>query len=251
MKIYLYSLIQRIFRLFGLHVRRLSKGVEIDSSTSEQFRLAGNNVRVVIEVGAADGRDTAMYAERYPAARLVAYEPHPENFAKLALRASAEPRIIPVNAAVSQSAGAATFHITALPDASSLLKPRQVGGDYDKYLAEQSTVDVRTVTLDDECQRLNLDHIDLLKMDAQGGELDILRGAANLLQSKRIKVIYTEVNFVPLYDGSALYHDLAKLLEGFGYRLHNLYNLVSDRNGNLSWGDAIFVIDDKAPQSST
>jgi hypothetical protein len=100
---------------------------------------------------------------------------------------------------------------------------------------------VATSTLDAFCAEHQITEIDILKMDTQGAELLILTGASDLLKEQRIRVIYTEVLFAESYEGQAYYHSIATLLEGHGYRLHALYDLVSSRTGELSWGDAIFV----------
>lgn len=59
-----------------------------------------------------------------------------------------------------------------------------------------------------------------------------------------VKVIFSEVSFMRLYENAPLYHDIAVRLEVLGYRLHALYTMVSDRDGRLAWGDAIFVRDE-------
>jgi hypothetical protein len=43
----------------------------------------------------------------------------------------------------------------------------------------------------------------VLKMDAQGAELAILQGAAGLLQSRALPLVFLEVNFVPYYEEMA------------------------------------------------
>lgn len=243
MKITLALLVQRIFRALGFHLRRLDKGVSLDSSLEEQLRLAGPELNVIVEIGAADGRDTEIYVTRCASARVFAYEPLPESFAELKKRADNHPRITAINAAVSNTSGQAVFHVTSLADSSSLKAPKQSLGSYDKYLTEKSTISVDMVRLDEEMARFSIEKIDLLKMDAQGGELDIIDGFAEFLQRKAVRVVYSEVCFMRLYENAPLYHDIASRLEGFGYRLHALYNTVTDRDGRLAWGDAIFVPD--------
>jgi FkbM family methyltransferase len=241
MIIFLASLAQRFFGLFGLHVSRRTRGVQLDSALEEQLRLAGDDVRVIFEVGAADGRDAAVYTARCPNADVHAFEPLPANFKKLAQRASNEPRIKAINKAVSDTNGKAEFHVTALDDASSLLAPTTTGATFDKYTKQVGTINIETITLDNYCIDNNIDRIDLLKMDAQGAELKILNGAAKLLDKRSISVIFTEVNFVDIYVGIALYHDIAHFLEEKDYVLHSLYNFHHDQNGKLTWADAIFV----------
>lgn len=147
--------------------------MSLDSALEERLRLAGPDLYVIVEIGAADGRDAANYAVRCPSARIVGYEPLPENFAKLKARSKAQPRITAINAAVSDTDGQSTLHVTDLADSSSLKAPKHGLRGYDKYLSSASTITVDTVRLDTEMLRLGITNIDLLKMDAQGGELDI------------------------------------------------------------------------------
>lgn len=242
-KVGLRSAIQSVFRAFGYQLQKF--GAATGDAEDEQFRLAsaaGGPIRVIVEVGASNGRDSLAYCARAAEAIVYAFEPLPGNFAQLNEKAQAEPRLVAVNAAVSDSEGEAEFFETALPDASSLSRPVETRSNFDQYMQlSGKTHKVRTVTLDAECARRGISRINILKMDCQGAEMAVFHGAAGLLAAKAIDVIYVEVQFTPLYENVSLYHDLAALLYSHGYALHNFYGMVSDENGRLSWGDAIFV----------
>lgn len=152
-----------------------------------------------------------------------------------------EPRIIAINAAVSSKSRTAPFYVTALDDASSLLPAKETGSTFDKYMTAASEITVEVTTVDKECAARKITEIDILKMDAQGAELSILQGANKMLKKKSIKVVYLEVQFIRLYDSACLYHEIATFLAEHGYHLQNLYDLTHNQNGQLSWGDAIFV----------
>mgnify|MGYP006155469421 CR=1 FL=1 len=241
MKIILVMWIQKVFGYFGFQVRRLSQNVSLISALDEQIRLAGEDTAVVVEVGAADGRDSMIYAERCPGARIIAYEPIPESFNKLAALASGESRLIPVNSAVSNNNGSTVMYRTNQVDSSSLLKPIDNNDTLSKYHKIDELITVQTVRLDEDMNRLKVDKIDILKIDAQGAELEVLESLGCFLSEGRIKVICAEVGFKDLFEGGVLYHDLANYLVGFGYQLHSFYDLVHLPNGTLAWGDAIFV----------
>ncbi|MER8421483.1 FkbM family methyltransferase [Mesorhizobium sp. M1329] len=241
MRVSLAIAAQRFFGLFGYHLRKLERGVHIDDSMEEQLRLAGDAVSTIFEVGAADGRDTGTYANRCPKATVHAFEPLPENFAKLSAVAEREPRIVPINMAVSSKEGISSFHVTTLPDASSLFSPRATGSTFDKYMLEEKVVEVNVTTLAEYCRKANVKDIGLLKMDAQGSELNILNGAEKLIIEKRIKVIYSEVLFMKIYDGCCQFHDVTAYLEKFDYHLHAIYNQHHNQSGQLAWADAIYL----------
>jgi FkbM family methyltransferase len=233
--------IQRIFNFFGLHVSRRRKGVDATSAENEQIRLLGSNVRCIVEVGAADGRDTLTYSQIFPNAQIFAFEPLPENFEKLAEISRNATRITAVNMAVSDKPGKAKFNVTALPDASSLLEPNSTGSTFDRYIVPTHVMEVDVTTLDAFASKHSITAIDLLKMDAQGAELLILHGAAELLGKAAICMIYTEINFMDIYRGGTKWYALASFLCERGFKLQAFYNLNYNQNGQLAWADAIFT----------
>ena len=80
-------------------------------------------------------------------------------------------------------------------------------------------------------------------MDIQGGELKALKGASGMLGSAKLGLIYLEVEFVKLYEGQPLFHNICEYLNGFGYQLYKIYYLASAKNGQLIAADALFRIE--------
>jgi len=62
-----------------------------------------------------------------------------------------------------------------------------------KKIKDYVEIDVKTQTLDNFCLENKIDSIHLLKLDTEGNEFNILKGAENLLSQSKIKVIYTEI----------------------------------------------------------
>ena len=59
------------------------------------------------------------------------------------------------------------------------------------YFAE---INVQTQTLDNFCEKENVENIDILKIDAEGNELNVLKGAQKLLSNNKIILIYVEIS---------------------------------------------------------
>ena len=125
--------------------------------------------------------------------------------------------------AVAESDGTAELHVNAFKAASSLL-PLNV-----ELQERANNAYPESASLD------------ILKVDIQGGEVKTLHGAAELLKARRIGLIYTEVLFVPLYQGQGWFYDIAAYLEGYGYRLFDFYSFLYGEDGQLKWGDAVFL----------
>ena len=62
-----------------------------------------------------------------------------------------------------------------------------------KKIKDYVEIDVKTQTLDNFCLENKIDFIHLLKLDTEGNEFNILKGAENLLSRNKVKVIYTEI----------------------------------------------------------
>jgi hypothetical protein len=78
-------------------------------------------------------------------------------------------------------------------------------------------------------------------MDIQGGELMALNGAGEKLAKHDISLIFTEVLFGPLYEGQGEFHQICQQLSELDHGLFDLYNIVHFENGQIGWGNAIFL----------
>lgn len=145
-------------------------------------------------------------------ARLTAFEPNPEELAKLA--PSPNRRYLPH--AVGDGA-AATLHLTRHPGFASTFPPDpRVTSQIHSFAALTEVVarhDLQTVRLDD---LPDLPRIDLLKIDIQGGELAAFRGGAQKLS--RALCVQTEVAFTPIYRDQPLFADQDAMLQRLGLR---------------------------------
>ena len=196
---------------------------------------------VFVDGGANRGDFTARLLERYPDATVHAIEPNAELCAALGRRFASRPVRVH-EAALHSREGTLQLHLHENPGTSSLL-PRPAAGR--RYFASSdrvvATVPVRATTLDRLAAAESIERIALLKLDTQGAELPIVEGAAGLLGRAAVDVIYTEFFVVPHYEGVALLHELWGALAAHDYVLYDLFKGPRARNGQLRFGDALFV----------
>ncbi len=62
-----------------------------------------------------------------------------------------------------------------------------------KRIGGFSEINVQTQTLDNFCLSNKIENIDILKIDTEGNDLNVLKGAKKLLSENKINVIYTEI----------------------------------------------------------
>ena len=136
-------------------------------------------IRTIVDLGANIGLTGVWLARRYGCERLIAVEPSPENaeLTRLNLEQNGVPTTV-LQAAVGGTSGIASF---ALDRESTLGRL----GD--------GALRVPVVTMDEVLGRLTPEaRVDLLKMDIEGGEMDIIDGEADWLN--RVDVIIAELH---------------------------------------------------------
>lgn len=196
-------------------------------------------VATIFDVGAATGEFCLEFQKLFPGASIHAFEPQPEFFSILNRHSSGSLKTN--NFVLSEMTGELEFFVTSGKESSSLIKPNITGTEWDQYLGVTQKTSVLSDTIDGYCTHNRIDRINLLKLDVQGAELQVLKGAEKLLAQGGVDLIYSEVLFMPFYEGQPLYHDVAQYLSKFNYKLYNIYNCVYTNNSVLTWGDAIFV----------
>lgn len=196
---------------------------------------------IIFDVGAYVGDITAAYRDIFPQATIYCFEPFPDSFKKLSRLADGK-SIKCYQRALCEINGKAKLQVNSDPSCNSLSPRPKTGARYYSNKAQNiGQVEVETQTLDTFCSRENISEIDILKLDVEGAEIKVLQGASGKLGKKQIKLIYTEIVFVPHYEGGCLFCEVSDLLDKYGYTLFNLYNLKRARNGQLRWGNAIFA----------
>jgi FkbM family methyltransferase len=182
-------------------------------------RLRGIAKPVVFDVGGNEGDYSADVLTLNPKTRLFAFEPHPHTF----LRASE--RLAPlgaqmINAACGKTAGKMTLydHTSTGSEHASLYK----GVIEDLHHTEANAYEVQVVDLDTFAMERGIDHIDLLKIDTEGHEIEVLRGATRLLSERRIEAIQFEFNEMNIVSRTFLRDFYSALPE------YRLYRMVRD-----------------------
>lgn len=111
------------------------------------------------------------------------------------------------------------FYENSISGLSSFLKK----GELVKGTEKESTVEVTTI--DQFCAEQKINFIDILKIDTQGYELEVLKGAENLISNNGIGLVYLEVLFSKLYEDSPSMGDLYNFLTENGYNLFSIYQI--------------------------
>ncbi len=175
--------------------------------------IAQADIRVALDVGANIGSYSAKLATCLSHATIYAFEPARASFSALKQTASRFAEIIvPINAAVSDYDGTATLFSHKPLSETATLEKTILGTP-----ALSESVAVRTI--DSVVAEYNLTRVDFIKIDTEGFEREVLRGAQETLRTLKPSYIQFEFNIMHLYRHVTLL-ELTELLPGYDfYRL--------------------------------
>jgi len=235
----LKSIVGSALNFFGLELHRVEKK---DAFRDQKTLLDGMETPVIFDVGAYIGQITAKYKTLWPNSTIYSFEPFPDSFKKLQKKSKAYNLVKPFRLAVSDRAGVRKLYVNPDRSCNSLLqRPENVRKYYHGKAGNIATVEVNVTTIDDFCRKESIPKIHILKLDVEGAELMVLRGAVGKLAENSIELIYTEIMFIPHYKGGVMFYELCNFLSKFDYTLFNVYDLKRAVNGQLRWANAIFV----------
>jgi len=185
-------------------------------------------------------------------ASLVGFEPDPAAFDRLQAIKGPGERYLPVAVGDGKRH---QFRICAMSGMNSLLPPNfdllNLVHLHGLWAQVRSLVDVDTKRLDDLAE---IEAMDYLKIDIQGGEMLVFENAAEKL--KDCLVVHTEVMWVPMYVGQPLFSEQELFLRKLGLQVHKFFEMQGhvlqpfavrgDVHAPLSqvfWADVIFIKD--------
>lgn len=193
----------------------------------------------IIDGGAHQGNTIGKFLSSYPDPLIYAFEPLPESVDFLKNRYSGYTNIKIFEKALGASDSRVLFNELRNSVSSSILSPGELLYQYHGSKMDiLKTMKVEQIRLD-SLPELKDREIDILKLDLQGYELEALKGMTGIL--KKIKTITLEVEFVPLYKNQALFSDIDFFLRQNNFQLFNLYELWTQKDGQLTAGDAIYL----------
>jgi FkbM family methyltransferase len=191
-------------------------------------------VRTVIDVGANEGQTARAILRAFPGAAVHAFEPVQGTFDVLRQAHGADPRVRLNRLVVSSEAGVAWVQAESSSLNSHVVPATAAGG------ARVESVDA--VTLDDYCAQHDIARIDILKTDTEGHDLQVMKGARNLLAAGKIEWVLVEVTFNPNDAVISLFGPIHDFLAEHGMAPWCFYDHChTEADRNLLFCNVLFV----------
>jgi len=209
-KTWLRGLASKSFGPLGLQIEPAYHGLAAHRRAS----LANLGITRVVDVGANVGQYAGALRRAGYAGDIVSFEANPAAARRLQLAAAGDRRWRIESMALGPEPGSTKLHVTVDSLSTSLLAPT-ADTQYAFMIEAPESVVVEVRTLDSFL--LTKDKAPtLLKLDVQGYELEVLRGASKTLEE--VAAVECELSLVPLYEGQALIEDVVGHLRAAGFR---------------------------------
>jgi FkbM family methyltransferase len=220
----------------------LEKGFDIPHPWFDLIREA-QRVRpdVLLDIGAHIGEMAIEMARALPQTSVHAFEPTPSSYKTLKTRLKAYPNAHAHAIALGAENGSSSFFLNVNEQTNSLLDNDEMNKRFvPEATSHEQKIDVIVRRLDDWLD----EHIPhgqiMMKVDVQGAEMLLIRGGERAFR-ERVQAILTEVEYIPLYENSASFFELSKVLQNeFNFVIGQIY--PTQRLGHRAgWGDILFI----------
>ena len=235
--------VKAFLRRYGLRVfirKKMPYGVD---PWNDVARLSQSQpIKIAFDVGAHVGQTTRALARYFPQARILSFEPMPDTFKALEKNTRSLSRVTAYNIAFGAKNETKEMHVygdtstvnSFVPDAPFAIN----------FPKPSTTCEIEVVTIDSFARKNRIERIDLLKVDTEGFDIQVLRGATSLFDRRAIRFVYSEFNEITKFQGSTggVFLELYEFLTKYDFRLVAIYtDYIKPRKNFFSVRNALFV----------
>lgn len=224
----------------GLDVRIASNMMGFDSLQDIKKLHLGGKFRTVIDIGANVGQSALRFHKAFPEAAIHSFEPVSLSYHSGRENTLTFPLITWHQLAVGNANKSIVFYSQGTSQMNSI--SNSAAAQF-THVGERNEVEM--VCFDDFYIAKKLNHVDLLKTDTEGWDLDVLEGASATLAGRHVSFVLCEVGFQQADKSHSFFPSIADYLEKFGYRLVGFYgisDIIHFQKHGGTYADALFTI---------
>lgn len=217
--------------------------VGMSPATRRACVLRRHGVDLLLDVGANVGQYARWIRRVAFQGRLVSFEPQRQAFRQLARHAALDPRWECRCLALGEREGMVEMHVAADQISSSFFNAGRLQLQLDQNARQVRTEVAQMARLDRIwSEYVRPDETVYLKLDVEGYELNVLRGAEAVLNE--VKIIEAELSLAEMFTGAPLLPEVVDFLAERGFRILSLEsNHEDDDSGQMVMVDGIFIRD--------
>jgi FkbM family methyltransferase len=191
----------------------------------------------ILDVGGGTAATAKLFNNYFPNTPIIIFEPIKANFETIENAKERTPFWTILNKAAGSNIGKSEINIAHRITASSLLElDAENSNGYQETLQFQRKESIEITTLDHEIPTYA--YVEVLKLDVQGFELEVLKGAVQTLP--RVKIVVLEINNHNGFKGAPTYYELDAFFRANQFELYDLFPTQRENGKLLDW-DAVYV----------
>jgi FkbM family methyltransferase len=204
--------VKKITKLIPHLVFNNTRGINVFADISEFF--VGYKIDVIFDVGANVGQSTKSYIRYFPNSTIYSFEPSSGSFQQLVKNTAHLKNVFNYQIALGKGKGHMSSNDTSTMN--QIVEQGDNAPDLDNEL-------INITTFDEFCNSNNISHISYLKIDTEGHDLDVLKGAEGSLNKNNIDIIEVEAGMNSENTRHVPFEDIKLYLESKGYYLFGIY----------------------------
>lgn len=185
-----------------------------------------SKVEWVLDIGANKGDVTLAALKTYPSCKVICFEPVKATFNVLQKNLKGySDRIFLYQHALADTTGTGEINITDFHGANSIMPQSTFHHQFNPHIGELRKEQISLLKLDDIAAKFPTTHIDVMKIDVEGYEINVLKGGRSFIQSS-VDTIIVEASL--MRDASwekqgfmEVFNELTQL----GFRLINVFDV--------------------------
>lgn len=189
---------------------------------------------VFFDVGANIGQTALSMAQTFPQAKVYSFEPSSTTYSHLLRNVSSYPNIKAIHGALGDVDGECILPIQSYSLINSFIRTASDIGQYEN-------VPMRTIDM--FCADNGIGNIFFLKIDTEGYDIKVLKGAKNLLIAHKVDYILVETRFLLLSElPQSDFMSVAAFLHDFGYNVVHFYeHFYASPGGQTMFCNSLFT----------
>ncbi len=228
-----YKIIRKLSRKLGYDIIPLSIDIVGRDPYLDMKKFINNDKPVLFDVGANYGQTINEFTGVFNDYEIHSFEPSPAVFEVLKNKTFHRRNIWIWNYGIGSSIGNLLLNENTNQNMSSFL---EIGEDGWGFVKHKTSVPVTTI--DKFCEERNIKNIDVLKIDTQGFELEVFKGAKISMQENRIGLLYFEITFIDMYKDLPSFGELFDFATNNGFELITIYP-IKYKNNIAAWTDVL------------